>query len=139
MADTYINGVRVPFLPARGVETFKERPPVGGVRENAFENVLQEQLRGVTFSKHAQERLDSRQIRLNDTDMTSLQRAVTRADEKGAKDSLVLLRDLAFIVNVKNRTVVTAVDGEHLKDNVFTNIDSAVIAQSSTAGAGPLA
>jgi len=55
---------------------------------------------------------------------------VTRADEKGAKDSLVLLRDLAFIVNVKNRTVVTAVDGEHLKDNVFTNIDSAVIAQS---------
>jgi flagellar operon protein len=62
--------------------------------------------------------------------MVSLQRAVSRAEEKGAKDSLVLLRDLAFIVSVKNRTVVTAVDGEHIKENVFTNIDSAVIAQS---------
>jgi flagellar operon protein len=130
MADTYINGVRVPFLPARGVEGFKERPQVGGKSDKAFENVLQGELRGVTFSKHAQERLESRQIRLNDADMTSLQRAVTRAEEKGAKDSLVLLRDLAFIVSVKNRTVVTAVDGDHLKDNVFTNIDSAVFAQS---------
>jgi flagellar operon protein len=130
MADTYINGVRVPFVPARGVEGFKERPPVGAVPEKAFENVLQEELRGLRFSRHAQERLDSRQIRLNEADMTSLQRAVTQAEEKGAKDSLVLLRDLAFIVSVKNRTVVTAVDGEHIKGNVFTNIDSAVIAHS---------
>jgi flagellar operon protein len=130
MANTYINDVRVPFVPARGVEGLKERPTVGGVQDKTFENVLQEELRGLKFSKHAQERLDSRQIRLNDTDMVSLQRAVSRAEEKGAKDSLVLLRDLAFIVSVKNRTVVTAVDGEHIKENVFTNIDSAVIAQS---------
>lgn len=130
MADTYINGVRVPFVPARGVEGLKERPAVGSVQDKAFEKVLQEELRGLKFSKHAQERLDSRQIRLNDTDMVSLQRAVSRAEEKGAKDSLVLLRDLAFIVSVKSRTVVTAVDGEHLKENVFTNIDSAVVAQS---------
>jgi flagellar operon protein len=130
MADNYINGVRVPFVPARGVEGLKGRPTVGGVQDKAFENVLQEELRGLKFSKHAQERLDSRQIRLNDTDMVSLQRAVSRAEEKGAKDSLVLLRDLAFIVSVKNRTVVTAVDGEHITENVFTNIDSAVIAQS---------
>ena len=74
--------------------------------------------------------MDSRQIRLNEADMASLQRAVTQAEEKGAKDSLVLLRDLAFIVSVTNRTVVTAVDGEHIKENVFTNIDSAVIAQA---------
>lgn len=131
MADTYINGVRVPFVPARGVEGLKERPAAGGVQDKPFENVLQEELRGLKFSRHAQERLDSRQIRLNDTDMASLQRAVSRAEEKGAKDSLVLLRDLAFIVSVTNRTVVTAVDGEHIKENVFTNIDSAVIAQSS--------
>ncbi len=130
MADTYIHGVRVPFVPARGVDGLKERPVVGGVPDKAFENVLQDELRGLKFSRHAQERLDARQIRLNDTDMVSLQRAVSRAEEKGAKDSLVLLRDLAFIVSVKNRIVVTAVDGEHLKENVFTNIDSAVIAQS---------
>lgn len=130
MADTYINGVRVPFVPARGPEGLKERPAIGVPQDRAFENILQEELRGLKFSKHAQDRLDSRSIRLNDADMASLQRAVTRAEEKGAKDSLVLLRDLAFIVSVKNRTVVTAVDGDHLKENVFTNIDSAVIAQS---------
>ncbi len=67
-------------------------------------------------------------MQLNDADMTTLQLAVNRAEEKGARDSLVLLRDMAFIVSVPNRTVVTAMDSEHLKENVFTNIDSAVIA-----------
>jgi flagellar operon protein len=60
--------------------------------------------------------------------MSDLQHAITRAEEKGANDSLVMLRDMAFIVSVKNRTVVTAMHGENMKTNVFTNIDSAVIA-----------
>jgi flagellar operon protein len=130
MADTYVNGVRVPFLPARGVEGLKQRPVTGTSQDTTFEKVLQEQLRGLSFSKHAQERLESRQIRLSDADLTSLQRAVSRAEEKGAKDSLVLLRDVAFVVNIKNRTVVTAVDGGSVQDSIFTNIDSAVVAQS---------
>jgi len=128
MADTIINGVRVPFLPARGVDGLNERTPAGGAKESAFESVLQEQLRGLTFSRHARERLEARNMQLNDTDMASLQVAVNRAEGKGARDSLVLLRDMAFIVSVPNRTVVTAMDSEHLKENVFTNIDSAVIA-----------
>jgi flagellar operon protein len=128
MADTYINGVRVPFLPARGVDGLKERTQTGGTEKSSFENVLQEELRGLTFSRHARERLETRNIQLNDADMTNLQRAVNRAEEKGAQDSLVLLRDMAFIVSVPNRTVVTAMDSEHMKENVFTNIDSAVIA-----------
>lgn len=128
MADTYVNGVRVPFLPARGVDGFKERTPAGGAKESTFDAVLQEELRGLTFSRHAQERLEARKIMLNDTDLATLQSAVDRAEEKGAKDSLVLLRDMAFIVSVRNRTVVTAMGNEHLKENVFTNIDSAVIA-----------
>ena len=127
MADTYVNGVRVPFLPARGVEVFKERTGVTETTGPSFDAVFQEELRGLTFSRHAQERLQARKIQLNDVDLASLQNAVNRADEKGAKDSLVLMRDMAFIVSVKNRTVVTAMDSEHLKENVFTNIDSAVI------------
>jgi flagellar operon protein len=127
MADTYVNGVRVPFLPARGVDGFKERTAVTETTGPSFDSVFQEELRGLTFSRHAQERLQARKIQLNDVDMASLQNAVNRADEKGAKDSLVLMRDMAFIVSVKNRTVVTAMDSEHLKENVFTNIDSAVI------------
>jgi flagellar operon protein len=128
MADTYINGVRVPFLPARGVDGLKARTQTGGTDKSSFENVLQEELRGLTFSRHARERLEARNMQLNDADMTNLQRAVNRAEEKGAQDSLVLLRDMAFIVSVPNRTVVTAMDSEHIKENVFTNIDSAVIA-----------
>jgi flagellar operon protein len=128
MADTYINGVRVPFVPARGVEGVKGRQTAGESQGASFDAVFQQELQGLKFSKHAQDRMESRAIRLNDTDMASLQKAVTRAEEKGAKDSLVLLRDMAFIVSVPNRTVVTAVDGQHLTENVFTNIDSAVIA-----------
>ena len=56
-----------------------------------------------------------------------INQAVDRASEKGVKDSLVIVDDMAFIVNVKNRVVVTAVNNEELKKNVFTNIDGAVI------------
>jgi len=60
--------------------------------------------------------------------MQNLQTAVQKADDKGSQDALVLLRDMAFVVSVRNRTVVTAVDNQRMKDNVFTNIDSAIIA-----------
>jgi flagellar operon protein len=128
MSDTFINGVRVPFLPARGVEGLKESSLEKLTPEREFKTVLKEELQNLKFSKHAMDRLESRNIALNDVDMTQLQNAVNRAEEKGAKDSLVLLRDLAFIVNVKNRMVVTAIDSERMKENVFTNIDSAVVA-----------
>jgi flagellar operon protein len=128
MADTYINGVRVPFLPARGVDGLKEQKPLEVPPEREFKTVLQEELRNLKFSRHALERLQSREITLNETDLLGLQNAVQRAEDKGAKDSLVLLRDLAFIVNVKNRTVITAIEPERMKEGVFTNIDSAVVA-----------
>ncbi|HZK42828.1 MAG TPA: TIGR02530 family flagellar biosynthesis protein, partial [Syntrophomonadaceae bacterium] len=74
-----------------------------------------------------QQRLNSRNITLSETDLEKITEAVARAREKGARDSLVLMQDLALIVSVKNNTVITAVDGNSLKENVFTNIDSAVI------------
>lgn len=80
------------------------------------------------FSAHAQTRLQSRKISIGDAQMARLQGAVDRAASKGSRDSLVLMDDLAMVVSVKNRTVVTVVDSENLKQNVFTNIDSAVIA-----------
>jgi flagellar operon protein len=128
MADTYINGVRVPFLPARGVDGLKDRRPLDPSEGQEFQSILEKEIRELKFSRHATERLESRNITLNERDMAGLQDAVQRAEQKGAKDSLVILRDLAFIVNIKNRMVVTAMDGERLKENVFTNIDSAVVA-----------
>jgi len=82
MADTYVNGVRVPFLPARGVDGFKERTTVQQSDGPSFDSVLKEELRGLTFSRHAQERLQARKIQLNDADLANLQGAVSRAEEK---------------------------------------------------------
>lgn len=129
MADNVVNGVKVPFLPVRGVDSLKERPSLKLPVDRSFEEVFRKELDSVKFSKHAQQRLDERNIRLSETDMAQLKSAVENVEVKGGRDSLILLRDIAFIVNIKNKTVVTAIDGERLKDNVFTNIDSAVIAE----------
>lgn len=94
----------------------------------SFKEVLEQKLAGeLKFSQHSQERLRSRHIQLGDTEMKQLQEAVNRARAKGARESLVLMGDLALVVSVKNNTVITAVDGANLRENVFTNIDSAVI------------
>ena len=80
------------------------------------------------FSAHAQTRIQSRQIPVGAPEMQRLDGAVARAASKGARESLVLLDQTAFVVSVTNRTVITVVDQDNLKQNVFTNIDSAVIA-----------
>ena len=128
MSDLTVNGVNVPFLPVGGAEGLKERLPVGLPGDRSFDAILEKELHQVTFSKHARERLEERKITLDEADKLQLERAVAKAEEKGAQDALVLLRDLAFIVYIKNKTVVTAMTGERLHENVFTNIDSAVIA-----------
>ena len=80
------------------------------------------------FSAHAQTRLQSRQISLDSSHLNRLQGAVQRAAGKGSRDALILMDDLAMVVSVSNRTVITVVDKDSMKQNVFTNIDSAVIA-----------
>ena len=128
MAETVVNGVTVPFLPVGGVDGLKTREPLALPKERSFDAILEGEVNKLKFSKHAQQRLDSRDIHLNEADLTSLEQAVDLARGKGAQDSLVMLRDLAFIVNIANKTVVTALDGKGAEGNVFTNIDSAVIA-----------
>jgi flagellar operon protein len=80
------------------------------------------------FSRHALARVQRRGIELNADTLGRLAEGVGRAAGKGSRDSLVLVDGTAFVVSVSNRTVITAVGSEHMKDNVFTNIDSAVIA-----------
>lgn len=79
------------------------------------------------FSKHAAMRLENRQISLSEEQSMRLENGVQKASEKGIKESLVLIDSLAFIVNVPNKTVVTAMNQEESGDNIFTNIDGAVI------------
>ena len=79
------------------------------------------------FSKHAQERLNDRNIELTDNQVQRLEEATVKASEKGITESLVMVDNMAFIVNVKNNLVVTAMDSTSNNGNVFTNIDGAVI------------
>ena len=79
------------------------------------------------FSSHAQQRLQQRGIELKPEQLSRIASAVDQAASKGARDSLVLFKDIAMIVNVPNRTVVTAMDGNSMQEHVFTQIDSAVV------------
>jgi flagellar operon protein len=96
----------------------------------SFNQVLEQQLGSATelkFSAHAQERLQSRNISLSTEDLVRLKQGVAQAAAKGSKESLLLKDGVAFVVSVRNQTVITAVDAASMKGNVFTNIDSAVI------------
>lgn len=111
-------------LPGKKVTT----PVTPDSKKTNFGQVLEKKLQGeLKFSQHARQRLQSRNIQLGEAEMARLENAVSKAREKGARDSLVLMDNLALVVSIKNNTVITAVDEQSLKENVFTNIDSAVI------------
>lgn len=82
---------------------------------------------GLRFSKHATNRLADRSIILSDNQLGRLTEGARKAGEKGIKESLVMVDQLAFIVNVPNQTVITAMDQTQANENIFTNIDGAVI------------
>lgn len=96
---------------------------VGGMKPQAIVKAPE----GVKFSNHAIERMRTRGISYSPEDISKLSDAISRAAAKGSKDSLVLMNDSALIVSVKNNTVVTVMDKNALKENVFTNIDSTVV------------
>lgn len=81
----------------------------------------------IRFTKHADARLTQRDIRLTDEQMTRLEEGTKKASDKGIKESLVLVDDLAFIVNTDKKMVITAIDQNSSEDNIYTNIDGAVI------------
>ncbi len=81
------------------------------------------------FSRHALKRIEQRGLQMDAPRLERLEQAVARAGTKGARDSLILLDELALVVSVQNRTVLTAMDETTRKEHVFTNIDSVVIAE----------
>jgi len=88
----------------------------------------------VRFSHHAQKRLETRDIQLSPENVSRLSGAIDKAEKRGGKSSLVLVDDLAFVVNVRERLVVTAMDANHRGEGVFTQIDSVVFADSASSG-----
>ena len=97
----------------------------------SFQEVLQQKaLTGIgslKFSKHAMGRLADRNIELSDSQLERLESGTKKAEQKGIRDSLVIVDQLAFIVNIPNQTVVTAMDSTDTEENIFTNINGAVI------------
>jgi flagellar operon protein len=137
MADPKISGVQIPpaITPAvrpRGIPV--QIPPAG---TGSFRDVLRTAQPAATatapatqqlkFSAHAQQRLESRNIRLTQDDVAKMNAMADKAAAKGSKQSLFMMRDTAMVVSITNRTVITAVDQNSMKENVFTNIDSAAI------------
>lgn len=100
-----------------------------GDNKTPFQQVLSQTINDVKFSQHALQRLQTRNIKLGPSDLVKLNNAVDKAAQKGAKESLVFMsnQDLALVVSIKNKTVITAMDRASGQENIFTNIDSAVI------------
>lgn len=97
----------------------------------SFQELLNSSLEkqsGITFSSHAAERLKSRNIALGLEDINRLSTAIGKAESKGSRDALVLMDDLAFVVNIKNKIIITAMTGDQMRDKVVTNIDSTILA-----------
>lgn len=118
-----------PILPAGA--SVSGTVKVGGQPQGpSFESVLEGQLgrHPLKFSQHAQSRMASRGIEFGPEQLVRVENAVAQLQAKGGRDSLVMLDQTAMVVSVKNSTVVTVVDRNSLQNNVFTNIDSAIIA-----------
>ena len=105
--------------------------PVKSTDGKSFQEILESRQLGtgneVKFSKHASGRLAERNIRLTENQMDRLTEGAKKAGAKGIKESLVIVDQLAFIVNIPNNTVVTAMNQQDAAENLFTNIDGAVI------------
>lgn len=125
MNDKFIpppNQIR-PIQPRPIPKDEKAKKPSG----TSFQELLDQETGKLQFSKHAQQRLQARRIQVSEKDLEKLHEAVDMAASKGAKESLVMVGDVAYVVSVKNNMVITALDGQNARNNVYTNIDSAVI------------
>ena len=108
-------------------DNYLKQPAVRNTGGNDEAKSFSEVFDSLKFSKHASSRLKDRDIELTGSQIDRLNAGMQKANEKGINESLVLMDQMAFIVNVKNNTVITALNDQEMKENVFTNIDGAII------------
>jgi flagellar operon protein len=132
MSDIYYNKFSVPAATGinQNANRASKRGNAAGSEAESFNEILQNQIKmnsNLTFSKHAVLRVAERDVDLSNDSISRLDEGVRIAQSKGLNDTLIIVDKTAFIVNVKNNTVVTTVSGDNLRGNVFTNIDGTVI------------
>ena len=97
--------------------------------KSKFNDILQDEIKksesDYTLSKHAADRL--KEIKFTEADMKEIGKGFKIAEEKGSKNSVMIYKDVALIASIENKTVITAIEKERAKDNIYTNIDSVVI------------
>ena len=124
LTDQYLNRAKGTESPSNSEQlSFREILQQKSL-ESRVENA--DSAGSLKFSKHALGRLNDRNIELNTEQLERLNDGARKAGQKGIRDSLVIVDELAFIVNIPNKTVITAMDTSDTADNVFTNIDGAV-------------
>lgn len=128
MSGIYNNRPLIPVIKPNITPNTNQRQNV--TPNQGFDSLLQQQIyrqTEVKFSKHALDRLQSRNIKLTKEDISKINDAVNKAAEKGVKEALIIMDSTALVTSIKNKTVITAATEENLKNNVFTNIDGAII------------
>jgi flagellar operon protein len=120
-----VNGITVPFLPV--IQDRKSTESNIKSSTDSFDIIFQKELSKLKFSGHAMKRLEARNIKLSENELSKIKTAMEKAEAKGAKDSLIMMDDKAFIINIPNKTVITAMSISEDSDNIFTNIDSVVL------------
>jgi flagellar operon protein len=111
-----------------------QSPPGSGIQPSGGEISFRDALtaaadqRSLQISEHAMKRVEQRQIPLAGEQLDRLSKALDTLSQRGSRQSLVMLDQYAYVVNVPSHTVVTAVDSDQTRDRVFTQIDSVVIA-----------
>lgn len=129
VSDLQMNSKIQPLQPKK-VENQNKNFQVEKGSVQDFKQILNEKLKtsqGVNFSAHAMQRMEQRELNLTPEHISRLDRGVENLQSKGSQNSLVLIDNNAFIVSVKNKTVVTAIDKSEAVNNVYTNIDSVTI------------
>lgn len=124
-----INDLKIRQLHTEPFLTEKKNVKNESIKQD-FSSILNEKLEKsnlLQFSKHSKERIEQRGIEITDTLIKQLNTAADVARTKGAKDVVMIGSDAAFIVNIPNNVIITAMNGNEMKNNIFTNIDSAVL------------
>jgi flagellar operon protein len=123
-----VNGKLKPLSviePAKKQEFINENRNVE--KNTDFKEVLDDQLKDLKISGHAAKRLKERNLEMDPLEFLKLKEAVSQLRKKGGNDSLVITGKAAYIIDIKNQTIVTAMDKENMENNVFTKIDSTMV------------